>query len=98
MSRYSVREKKSVLRWFTTSKDDGEKYAHENDVGRSKLSGSDSSLRKIARADRPIGTWLLLWPCLWSQIMASTPSHPVDPWLCAKFAMGAYVMCGAGCA
>ena len=96
--RYSVREKNSVLRWFTTSKDDGEKYAHENDTWADRnCPEAILPYVKLARADRPIGTWLLLWPCLWSQMMASTPSHPADPWLCAKFAMGAYVMRGAGC-
>ncbi|MEO1720429.1 MAG: 4-hydroxybenzoate octaprenyltransferase, partial [Pseudomonadota bacterium] len=24
---------------------------------------------KLARADRPIGTWLLLFPCWWSQLL-----------------------------
>jgi 4-hydroxybenzoate polyprenyltransferase len=51
---------------------------------------------RLARLDRPIGTWLLLWPCWWSLAMAS-PGLP-DPWLLAAFAIGALVMRGAGCA
>ena len=27
---------------------------------------------RLARLDRPIGTWLLLWPCWWSLAMASS--------------------------
>ncbi len=51
---------------------------------------------RLARLDRPIGTWLLLWPCWWSLAMAS-PGWP-DAWLLAAFAIGALVMRGAGCA
>ena len=25
---------------------------------------------RLMRADRPIGTWLLLWPCWWSAALA----------------------------
>src|SRR3954447_12664605 len=50
---------------------------------------------RLARLDRPIGTWLLLFPCWWGVAMASAgwPS----PWLIALFGIGAVVMRGAGC-
>jgi 4-hydroxybenzoate polyprenyltransferase len=47
------------------------------------------------RADRPIGTWLLLFPCWWG-IALATPGRP-SAWLLALFALGAFVMRGAGC-
>ena len=50
---------------------------------------------RLARVDRPIGTWLLLIPCWWGTALAS-PSWP-SPWLFALFAAGALVMRGAGC-
>ncbi|MBK1664258.1 4-hydroxybenzoate polyprenyltransferase [Rhodospirillum rubrum] len=50
---------------------------------------------KLMRLDRPIGTWLLLFPCWWSQSMAAQ-GWP-DLWLAALFAAGALVMRGAGC-
>ncbi len=50
---------------------------------------------RLMRLDRPIGTWLLLWPCWWSLALAA-PGWP-DPWLMALFAVGALVMRGAGC-
>jgi 4-hydroxybenzoate polyprenyltransferase len=50
---------------------------------------------RLARIDRPIGTWLLLFPCWWSVALA-TPGWP-DPWLLALFAVGSLVMRGAGC-
>ncbi len=54
---------------------------------------------KLIRADRPIGTWLLLIPCLWSLTLAAYHSGPVPPALSvlALFAVGAFVMRGAGC-
>jgi 4-hydroxybenzoate polyprenyltransferase len=48
----------------------------------------------LARWDRPIGTWLLLWPCWWAVALA--PGWP-DLELLALFALGAVAMRGAGC-
>ena len=53
---------------------------------------------RIARHDRPIGIWLLLFPCWWSVALASGAEGrwpPLD--LMLLFAVGAVVMRGAGC-
>ncbi len=50
---------------------------------------------RLMRLDRPIGTWLLLFPCWWSIALAG--SGWPDPWLFVLFAIGAVVMRGAGC-
>ena len=54
---------------------------------------------RLMRADRPIGTWLLLWPGLWSIALAAVATGAAMPdWrLVALFAIGAFVMRGAGC-
>ena len=54
---------------------------------------------RLARADRPIGTWLLLWPCWWSIALAAPEVHTSwpDPLLLILFAIGAVAMRGAGC-
>lgn len=54
---------------------------------------------RLIRADRPIGAWLLLWPCWWSVALAgiaARASYP-DPVLLILFAIGAFAMRGAGC-
>ncbi|CDZ96355.1 4-hydroxybenzoate polyprenyl transferase [Phaffia rhodozyma] len=54
----------------------------------------------LARVDKPIGSWLLFWPCSWSIILASTMNElPVSTPLfyTALFGLGAVVMRGAGC-
>ena len=54
---------------------------------------------KLARFDRPIGAWLLLFPCWWSQALAELSlgrAYP-NPWYLALFLLGAFVMRGAGC-
>ncbi len=51
----------------------------------------------LMRADKPIGTWLLLWPCCWSIAIASPSGQLPDLALMALFATGAFVMRGAGC-
>ncbi len=50
---------------------------------------------RLARLDRPIGTWLLLVPCWWSLALA-TEGWP-NPVYVVLFAIGALVMRGAGC-
>jgi len=54
---------------------------------------------RLARADRPIGAWLLLMPCWWSAgIAAIAAGHPYpNPWHVLLFFVGAFVMRGAGC-
>jgi 4-hydroxybenzoate polyprenyltransferase len=54
---------------------------------------------RLARADRPIGSWLLLIPCWWSAALAAaTAGRPYpDPWTLALFFIGAFAMRGAGC-
>ena len=59
-----------------------------------------SSLRpyaRLARLDRPIGTMLLLHPCLWSTALAAPLGAFPDPSTCALFAAGSFAMRGAGC-
>lgn len=58
---------------------------------------------KLMRLDRPIGTWLLLWPCWWSLVFAleKAPASGREwlhlAWLYLLFGVGAMVMRGAGC-
>jgi len=53
---------------------------------------------RLARLDRPIGTWLLLFPCFWSIALAELALGRVpDPGLYLLFALGAVVMRAAGC-
>ena len=54
---------------------------------------------RLARADRPIGVWLLLWPCWWSVALAAvaTGDFAPNPWFLLLFAIGSWVMRAAGC-
>jgi len=84
----------------------------KNDLGHSRLTPDSTApglLRllppawrpyaALARLDRPIGTWLLLFPCWWGLTLASP--HLAESgkllWLALVFAVGAAVMRGAGC-
>jgi 4-hydroxybenzoate polyprenyltransferase len=53
----------------------------------------------LARLDRPIGTWLLLFPCWWGIAITGLPvAEPREALrLALLFALGAIVMRGAGC-
>lgn len=53
---------------------------------------------RLARYDRPIGSWLLMWPCWWSAALAARAAGHVAhlPWHLALFLVGAFVMRGAG--
>ena len=55
---------------------------------------------RLSRADRPIGTWLLLIPCLWAIALAAASTGGftwLDLWLATSSAIGAFLMRGAGC-
>lgn len=54
---------------------------------------------RLSRADRPIGTWLLLLPCWWGLALAAGEDQwrLADLWIAAGCALGAWLMRGAGC-
>jgi 4-hydroxybenzoate polyprenyltransferase len=54
---------------------------------------------RLARADRPIGSWLLLLPCWWSAALAADHAGAAgpNPWHLVLFAIGTVAMRGAGC-
>jgi len=53
---------------------------------------------RLARLDRPIGSWLLLLPCWWSVGLAAVSARePVNLWHMLLFFIGAFAMRGAGC-
>ncbi len=55
---------------------------------------------RLSRADRPIGTWLLLIPCWWGALLAALQLGGFDrttAWVMGGSAIGAFLMRGAGC-
>jgi 4-hydroxybenzoate polyprenyltransferase len=53
---------------------------------------------RLARLDRPIGSWLLLMPCWWSLGIAGMRAGEFpNPWHIVLFFIGAFAMRGAGC-
>ncbi|KMK68730.1 4-hydroxybenzoate octaprenyltransferase [Puniceibacterium sp. IMCC21224] len=55
---------------------------------------------RLSRADRPIGTWLLLLPCWWGLLLAMLHDGQArweDLWIFVGCGIGAFLMRGAGC-
>ncbi|MFC2970412.1 4-hydroxybenzoate octaprenyltransferase [Acidimangrovimonas pyrenivorans] len=56
---------------------------------------------RLSRADRPIGTWLLLLPCWWGVALAAAADPASagwrDLWIALACGLGAWLMRGAGC-
>jgi 4-hydroxybenzoate polyprenyltransferase len=55
---------------------------------------------RLSRADRPIGTWLLLLPCWWGVMLASASQGRfgwTEAWVAVGCGIGAWLMRGAGC-
>jgi 4-hydroxybenzoate polyprenyltransferase len=54
---------------------------------------------RLARYDRPIGSWLLLMPCWWSAALAAAIGGDIGqlPGVIVLFFLGAFFMRGAGC-
>ena len=58
------------------------------------LPASARPYASLIRLDRPIGTWLLFWPCAWGLLLAGVNGR----WsLLAWFLLGAFAMRSAGC-
>lgn len=51
---------------------------------------------RLMRVDRPIGTWLVLWPALWALCAAAKPDYP-NGLLLLIFILGSFLMRSAGC-
>ena len=60
-----------------------------------RLARRGSEYARLMRLDRPIGTWLLLWPALWALWIAGA-GRP-DPRVLIVFVLGVFVMRAAGC-
>lgn len=56
-----------------------------------------SPYARLMRIDRPIGSWLLFWPCGWSIALSAPAGCWPDPVMLALFGTGAFIMRGAGC-
>jgi 4-hydroxybenzoate polyprenyltransferase len=54
-----------------------------------------SEYAQLMRLDRPIGTWLLLWPALWALWIAGA-GRP-EPRVLVVFVLGVFLMRAAGC-
>ena len=54
---------------------------------------------RLARLDRPIGSWLLLMPCWWAAALSAGVAHQASrlPLDIVLFFIGAFAMRGAGC-
>src|ERR1700761_6743248 len=54
---------------------------------------------RLARLDRPIGSWLLLLPCWWSAALAAGVANDLHalPLQIVLFFLGSFAMRGAGC-
>ncbi|MBN9558823.1 MAG: 4-hydroxybenzoate octaprenyltransferase [Alphaproteobacteria bacterium] len=57
---------------------------------------------RLMRLDRPIGTWLLYWPCVFGLALGANAEGRSfgtwrDVWFLVLFGVGAIVMRGAGC-
>src|SRR5579862_3460973 len=60
-----------------------------------RLSRRATEYARLMRLDRPIGTWLLLWPALWALWVAGE-GRP-SPKVLIVFVLGVFVMRAAGC-
>src|ERR1700746_518332 len=60
-----------------------------------RLARRANEYTRLMRLDRPVGTWLLLWPTLWALWVAGA-GRP-DPLVLIVFVLGVVVMRAAGC-
>ena len=79
-------------------RDGGDRHRHRPRQRAARLhrraAAAASALCRLMRLDRPIGSWLLYWPCAWSVALAGVGGRwDLFLWL----ALGAFAMRSAGC-
>ncbi|KAG9458913.1 hypothetical protein H6P81_003421 [Aristolochia fimbriata] len=86
------------------AKGGGNRRRNDEESRKVSLSWIDEYLPKfirpyahLARLDKPIGTWLLAWPCMWSITLAAPPGNLPDLKMLSLFGCGALLLRGAGC-
>lgn len=62
-----------------------------------KLPASWIPYANLSRLEKPIGTWLLAWPCFWSIGLAGPAGGLPDLYMLALFGTGSVLLRGAGC-
>ncbi|KAG9442278.1 hypothetical protein H6P81_018132 [Aristolochia fimbriata] len=86
------------------AKGGGNRWRNDEESRKVSLSWIDEYLPKfmrpyadLARLDKPIGTWLLAWSCMWSITLAAPPGNLPDLKMLSLFGCGALLLRGAGC-
>lgn len=83
---------------MTTRSDTGEGEIVPDSEQRGLIGALPRAARPFAslmRLDRPIGVWLLFWPCAWSVALAGFGPNGIS--LILWFGLGAFAMRSAGC-
>jgi len=62
-----------------------------------KLPASWIPYAHLSRLEKPIGTWLLAWPCFWSIGLAAPAGSLPDIYMITLFGAGSVLLRGAGC-
>ncbi|SPP82661.1 4-hydroxybenzoate polyprenyltransferase, mitochondrial [Drosophila guanche] len=62
-----------------------------------ELAAATKPYAQLMRIDRPIGTYLLFWPCAWSIALSADAGCWPDLTMLGLFGTGALIMRGAGC-
>ncbi|CRK95571.1 CLUMA_CG009035, isoform A [Clunio marinus] len=97
-------QKKSIqnIRFLTTCDNNSNSLKPNDPIQNNVIQNAIKSFRanpyvRIMRLDRPIGSWLLFWPCGWSIALSASPGCLPDLSMLALFAAGSVIMRGAGC-
>lgn len=89
----------STSKFVQTEKEHNTKFV-KSTLAERLVNGSPKEMQpylKLIRMDRPIGTWLLFWPCGWSVTLAAPAGSFPDIGMLGLMLAGSFVMRGAGC-
>lgn len=100
--RYASNEDNNHLQKVSASRGISSSYEPESSVSKSykikkSIKEAFSPYCRLMRLDRPIGTYLLFWPCGWSIALSANAGCWPDWKMLGLFATGALIMRGAGC-
>jgi len=67
------------------------------DIPQAPPAGSFRAYMELGRFHKPIGSYLLAWPCLWSIGMGTPINVFPDPFICGAFVAGSFLLRSGGC-
>ncbi|KAH8398650.1 hypothetical protein KR215_008742 [Drosophila sulfurigaster] len=97
LEKHMVQHQRTTTTLSTSNAEPDNNSPEKSSTLLQQLAAATKPYAQLMRIDRPIGTYLLFWPCGWSIALSADAGCWPDFTMLGLFATGALIMRGAGC-